>query len=131
MAYYGVPSVAIDDSADTARPCFGAGNRLLAAFNVRYRDIRYAPVLTQIWLHHTCRALVVAHPRGWRPLYALNPMVGVVEGSRPGSLPGDVDRLGVTVVAILVTTFTSAQPSGRLPTWSDERRHRSARVEQA
>jgi lipopolysaccharide transport system permease protein len=56
----------------------------LAAMNAKYRDVRYAvPFLTQFWLFAT----PVAYPSSllsepWRTLYALNPMVGVVEGFR-------------------------------------------------
>jgi lipopolysaccharide transport system permease protein len=57
---------------------------LLAALNVRYRDIRYViPFLVQLWLF---ASPVVYSARlvssGWRPVYALNPMVGVIEGFR-------------------------------------------------
>jgi lipopolysaccharide transport system permease protein len=56
----------------------------LSALNVEYRDVRYVvPFITQIWLFST----PVAYPstlltEPWRSLYALNPMVGVVEGFR-------------------------------------------------
>jgi lipopolysaccharide transport system permease protein len=57
----------------------------LAALNVKYRDVRYAlPFLTQLWLFAT----PIAYPSSlldegtWRSVYALNPMVGVVEGFR-------------------------------------------------
>lgn len=56
----------------------------LSALNVQYRDVRYAvPFLAQIWLFAT----PIAYPSSlldepWRTLYALNPMVGVVEGFR-------------------------------------------------
>lgn len=56
----------------------------LSALNVQYRDVRYAvPFLTQFWLFAT----PVAYPsslfqRHWQAVYALNPMVGVVEGFR-------------------------------------------------
>ena len=56
----------------------------LSALNVRYRDIQHVvPFLVQIWLFAT----PIAYPSSllaehWRPLYALNPMVGVVEGFR-------------------------------------------------
>jgi lipopolysaccharide transport system permease protein len=55
-----------------------------AALNVRYRDVRYiVPFLLQVWLLVT----PVAYPSSligepWKTLYALNPMVGVVEGIR-------------------------------------------------
>jgi lipopolysaccharide transport system permease protein len=56
----------------------------LSALNVRYRDIRYTlPFLTQIWLFATPVAYSLSIvPNSWRPWYALNPMVGVVEAFR-------------------------------------------------
>jgi lipopolysaccharide transport system permease protein len=82
----------------------------LSALNVRYRDIRYTlPFLTQIWLFATPVAYPVSIvPEAWRPLYALNPMVGVVEGFRWALLgtgaPGlTVAVSGLVVVAILVS----------------------------
>jgi homopolymeric O-antigen transport system permease protein len=56
----------------------------LSAVNVEYRDVRHAvPFLTQMWLFAT----PVAYPSSlvrepWRAVYALNPMVGVVDGFR-------------------------------------------------
>ncbi len=88
MAYYGcAPSPAI-----LALPFFlllaiGAAIAVglgLSALNVRYRDVRYTlPFLTQVWLFAT----PIAYPSSlvpdrWRPLYALNPMVSVVDGFR-------------------------------------------------
>lgn len=55
-----------------------------SAMNVRFRDVRYiVPFVTQFWLFAT----PIAYPSSllpdtWRSLYALNPMVGVVEGFR-------------------------------------------------
>jgi lipopolysaccharide transport system permease protein len=56
----------------------------LSALNVRYRDINYIlPFLTQFWLFITPVAYPASMiPEGWRWLYALNPMTGVVEGFR-------------------------------------------------
>ncbi len=56
----------------------------LAAMNVRFRDVRYAvPFLVQAWLFITPIAYPSSLvPEPWRTLYALNPMVGVVEGFR-------------------------------------------------
>ena len=50
----------------------------LSALNVRYRDVRYTlPFLTQLWLLATPVAYPTSIvPEAWRPLYALNPMVG-------------------------------------------------------
>jgi lipopolysaccharide transport system permease protein len=56
----------------------------LSALNVKYRDVRYlVPFLTQVWLFATPIAYssVLLSDR-WRIAYALNPMVGVVEGFR-------------------------------------------------
>jgi lipopolysaccharide transport system permease protein len=55
-----------------------------SALNVKYRDVRYVvPFMVQLWLFAT----PIAYPSSlldepWRTVYALNPMVGVVEGFR-------------------------------------------------
>lgn len=56
----------------------------LSAPHVEYRDFKYTvPFLTQLWLFATPIAYPSSLvPEGWRALYALNPMVGVVEGFR-------------------------------------------------
>jgi lipopolysaccharide transport system permease protein len=56
----------------------------LSALNVRYRDVRYTlPFLTQFWFFVTPIAYPSSLvPSGWRALYGLNPMAGVVEGFR-------------------------------------------------
>ena len=76
----------------------------LSSLNVRYRDIRYTiPFLSQIWLLST----PVAYPtswvkEAWRPLYALNPMVGVVDGFRWALLGGPAPGVTVAVSTIVV-----------------------------
>lgn len=57
---------------------------LLSALNVQFRDVKHAlPFLTQIWMLATPIAYPTSlFPEKWRPLFALNPMVGVVEGFR-------------------------------------------------
>ena len=88
MAYYGVlPSLAV-----VAVPLFvllafatalGAG-LWLSALNVKFRDVKYVvPFLLQVWMFAT----PIAYPSSlldgpWRSIYALNPMVGVVDGFR-------------------------------------------------
>ena len=56
----------------------------MAALNVLYRDVRYiVPFLVQLWMFAT--PIVYPSnllPKFWRPFYALNPMVGVIEGFR-------------------------------------------------
>jgi lipopolysaccharide transport system permease protein len=56
----------------------------LSALNVKFRDVRYViPFLTQFWLFATPVAYPSSIvPEAWRPLYGVNPMVGVVEGFR-------------------------------------------------
>lgn len=115
MAYYGVaPSIAIVTiplwTLLAVVSALGIG-LWLAALNVRYRDIRYTlPFLTQIWLYATPIAYSTSLiPERWRPLYALNPMVGVVEGFRwallgSGSLPGRMLMISTgAVLTILIS----------------------------
>ena len=61
----------------------GAGT-CLAALNVYHRDVRYAVAfLIQFWLFISPVAYSSSIvPDAWRPLYALNPMVGVIDGFR-------------------------------------------------
>jgi len=56
----------------------------LSALNVQYRDVRHViPFLTQFWLFATPIAYSSSLvPEGYRALYGLNPMAGVVEGFR-------------------------------------------------
>ena len=56
----------------------------LAALNVRYRDVNHAlNLFVQLWLFISPIAypLSVVDP-SWRPVFALNPIVGIVEGWR-------------------------------------------------
>jgi lipopolysaccharide transport system permease protein len=95
MWFYGIiPGVAILWTAPLLLlalvTCLGVGF-WLSALNVQYRDVRHAiPFLTQLWLFAT----PIAYPSSlldepWRTLYALNPMVGVVEGFRWALLGAD------------------------------------------
>lgn len=56
----------------------------LSALNVEFRDVRFlVPFLAQIWLFATPIAYASSLlQQPWRTVYALNPMVGVVEGFR-------------------------------------------------
>jgi lipopolysaccharide transport system permease protein len=80
----------------------------LAALNVRYRDVRYTlPFLTQLWLFATPVAYASSLvPEGWRTVYALNPMVGVVDGFRwalvGGPWPGVTVLVSAAAVAALL-----------------------------
>jgi lipopolysaccharide transport system permease protein len=72
----------------------------LSAVNVRYRDVRYVvPFAIQMWLFLTPIAYsstLIDEP--WRTLYAINPMVGVVEGFRWATL--DTAAAPVTLIAV-------------------------------
>lgn len=82
----------------------------LAAINVRFRDVRHiVPFVTQLWLFATPVAYSSSLLSGpWRTLYAINPMVGVVEGFRWALLglhnaPGPMIAVSSSVsVAILI-----------------------------
>ena len=82
---------------------------LLAALNVRYRDVKHAvPFLIQVWMFATpiiYPASLV--PERYRPFLALNPCWGIVNGFRaclfPG-LPFDM-KLMATSMAMAVVVF--------------------------
>ena len=90
---------------------FGAG-LWLAALNVKYRDFRYiVPFLVQIGLYISPVGFSsVIVPEKWRLLYALNPMVGVIDGFRWAILGGENSIymqgfiLSILVVAVLLST---------------------------
>jgi lipopolysaccharide transport system permease protein len=56
----------------------------LTALNVKYRDVSFVvPFLVQIWMYASPVAYSASIiPERWRTLYALNPMVAVIEGFR-------------------------------------------------
>ena len=56
----------------------------LSPLNVRYRDVAYTiPFFTQLWMYASPVVYPLSLvPEQWRPVYSLNPMVGVVEGFR-------------------------------------------------
>ncbi len=82
----------------------------LSALNVIYRDVGHViPFLTQIWMFITP---VVYSSREvsaqWRVIYALNPMVGVVDGFRWAILgtqpPGDTVWVSAIVALVVLIT---------------------------
>lgn len=85
---------------------------LLAAINVRYRDIQAVlPFLIQIWLFATPIAYsITLVPDSYRWAYDLNPMVGIVGGFRWAILGGEFpdalwDAVGVISVLAVVGIF--------------------------
>ena len=102
-----------------AAPAFGllataaafAPGLWLAAFNVRYRDVRYViPFLVQIWLFATPVAYSGSLvPERWRLVYGLNPMVGVVDGFRwmiAPAAPFPAAELGAGALALALVLLT-------------------------
>ena len=81
----------------------------LAALNVQYRDVRYVlPFLTQLWLFATPIAYPSSLvPAAWRVLYAINPMVGVVDGFR-WALLGTAAPGGTIAVSALAALALAA-----------------------
>jgi lipopolysaccharide transport system permease protein len=82
----------------------------LSALNALYRDVRHAlPFLTQVWFFVTpcvyTTASILSDASPWlRTLYALNPMVGVVEGFRAallGTPPPDAASVAASAGAVL------------------------------
>ena len=80
---------------------------LLAALNVEYRDFRYiVPFIVQLGLFVSPIAFSTSDvPENWRPLYALNPMVGIIDGFRwsilGGNTPLDLHTLGLSVAVTI------------------------------
>ena len=76
---------------------------LFAALNVEYRDFRYiVPFIVQFGLFVSPIAFSTADvPEKWRSLYALNPLVGIIDGFRWSLLGGravlDVASVGISI----------------------------------
>jgi lipopolysaccharide transport system permease protein len=76
----------------------------LSALNVQFRDVRYVvPFLGQVWMFAT----PIAYPTSllnpsWQLVYAMNPMVGVVDGIRWSLLGTGGPEWGVYAVSTAV-----------------------------
>jgi lipopolysaccharide transport system permease protein len=72
-----------------------------SAMNVQFRDVRYTvPFLTQLWM----LATPIAYPSSmlhqpWRTVFAINPMVGAVEGVRWAVFAGTAPPIAQIVVS--------------------------------
>lgn len=77
---------------------FGLGT-LVSAMNVKYRDVGAAmPIVITLWMFVS----PVLYPSGiipgrWQRLYALNPLVGVLDGFRTALLGGRFNRFAIAV----------------------------------
>ena len=83
----------------------------LSALNARYRDVGHAiPFLIQVWMYASPVAYATSLiPERWQTLYALNPMVGVIEGFRwallgTGTGPGPMLAVSSAVTLILLVS---------------------------
>ena len=84
---------------------------LFAALNVEYRDFRYiVPFMVQFGLFVSPIAFSTTDvPAQWRALYALNPMVGIIDGFRWSLLGGRVALdAQSTAIALAVTAAVLA-----------------------
>ncbi|MBN1883556.1 MAG: ABC transporter permease [Deltaproteobacteria bacterium] len=79
----------------------------LTALAVQYRDVNYAMTFSVQMFMYACPVVYPTSliPEGWRLVYALNPMVGVIEGFRAsllGTIPMPWDLIGIGTVSSLV-----------------------------
>jgi lipopolysaccharide transport system permease protein len=74
----------------------------LAAINVKYRDVQVAvPLLVQMWLFLTPVVYPASLVGGaWKYVYALNPMVAVVTGTRWALLDSPAPSLSTVLIAV-------------------------------
>jgi len=73
--------------------------------NAQYRDIRYTiPFLIQIWMFASPIVYPASMvPEKYRILYALNPMVGVIEGFRSALLGTTAFPFGMILISSAVS----------------------------
>lgn len=82
---------------------------LMSAFNVKYRDVRYAlPFMIQVWMFAS--PVIYAVPDKWRWLLSLNPMTGIIEGFRAALFGQPLNglTLGLSAAITLVLLVCSA-----------------------
>ena len=84
---------------------------LFSALNVRFRDVKFAlPFLLQVWLI----ASPIFYPANllsekWRLLFAINPLVGILDGFRSSlfGTPFDWPLIAVSCVSLTILAFVS------------------------
>ena len=76
----------------------------LAPINVRYRDVRHTlPFLLQIWMYGSpvvYSSTIV--PEAWKWVFAVNPMVGVIDGFRWVIFGSEVLTLNSLAIGALI-----------------------------
>jgi len=78
----------------------------LAPINVRFRDIKHTlPFIIQIWMYASPIVYPLSMvPQEWQALYALNPMVGVIEGFRWAVFDrGDPNLMALGIGGAIIT----------------------------
>lgn len=100
-ALYAIPIMILLAAIATAFSLF------LSAMQVRFRDIGVAmPLLLQLWMFSTPVVYPLsAVPQRYRGLYALNPLVGVIENFRRAVLQGvqpDFNSLAISAIAAAI-----------------------------
>ena len=83
----------------------------LAALNIQFRDVKHlVPFISQIWMYASPVVYpLTLVPARYRTLYALNPMVGIIEGSRVavlGTAPLPWGILATSAVSAFVLLAT-------------------------
>ncbi len=76
----------------------------ISALNVYYRDFMYAmPFITQVWMYASPVVYETSViPERWRLIYALNPMVGLIDGFRWALIGvGDFPALTMSIALIV------------------------------
>ena len=84
-----------------------------SAVNVKYRDVGLAlPVLIQIWMFVSPVIYGLGTvPEKWRPLFSLNPLVGILEGFRTALFGGNfqwrpiIISAAITLVLLIYGTY--------------------------
>ena len=87
---------------------FALGITLFAsAVNVFFRDIRYVvPLVIQLWFYATPVIYPASSVPAWlQPYYALNPMVGIIDGYRRVILLGQPPSLNYLAVSVVMTVL--------------------------
>lgn len=79
----------------------------LTALNVKYRDVKFlVPFLTQFWMYASPVAYSTSLiPQKWQSLYALNPMVGVIEGFRWALLGREAPSAQLILLPVVIIIF--------------------------
>ena len=85
----------------------------LAALNIQYRDVKYVtPFMVQIWMYGSPVVYPLSLvPEKYRWLYALNPLVGVIEGFRSvllGTASVSIQMIGLSILVAILLFVTGA-----------------------